>query len=358
MKSEKEIQNRFKVLHERFLEGNCTSSELKELELLMEQNDSAGSIKDHMFLQLESESVSEEGVFNKNKLFDKISNQIETKEKPKEKNVRRLYVNLMRVAAVIISFVLGGTAFYLYQTNFNKVERVAEYCEIVTPLGAKTKVVLPDSSIVWLNAGSKLKYSNLFNETNRDLSLEGEAYFKVAKNKKIPFVVDAFGFEVEAVGTEFNVKAYKEEKAIETSLVEGKVKLSHRTEKIAKNIYLNPNHKATFYKVATNEKNKPRLIINTNVDLSPILAWRSNQLILDKELLKDLAVKLERMYDCKFYFDAEEIMNYEFTGSIHNLTLSEIMDIIKISSPIKYEIKGNDVFVKKDRKRTQNFSRL
>lgn len=358
MKSEKEIQNRFKVLHEQFLERKCSVSELKELEALMEQNDSANSIKNRMLLQLDREDYSGEGVFNKNKLFDRIISQVETEEKPKEYNIRRLYVNFIRVAAILLSFVAGGSALYLYQANINQVERVPEYCEIVTPLGAKTKVVLPDSSVVMLNAGSKLRYSNLFNETNRDLSLEGEAYFKVAKNKDIPFVVDAFGFEVEAVGTEFNVKAYKEEKVIETSLVEGKVKLSHKTEKIAKNIYLNPNHKATFYKVATNEKNKPRLIINTNVDLSPILAWRENQLILDKELLIDLAVKLERMYDCKFHFDAEEVMNYEFTGSIHNLTLNEIMDIIKISSPIKYDIKGNDVYVKKDRKRTQNFSRL
>ena len=71
----------------------------------------------------------------------------------------------------------------------------------------------------------------------------------MAKNKKIPFRVNAYDFIVEAVGTEFNVRAYEEDATIVTSLVEGKVKLEHASEKIADNIYLNPNHKATFYKL-------------------------------------------------------------------------------------------------------------
>nr|WP_321412179.1 FecR family protein [uncultured Carboxylicivirga sp.] len=357
MRSEKEIQDRFTILHKQFVEGNCSVSELEELDALMEEHESANSIKSQMHSELEKEEFVREGAFNKDGLFEKIKSEIDSQSGEKINKVRKLYINLTRVAAIIISFVLGGAAFYLIQNNFNKEVPVVKFSEIVTPLGAKTKVVLPDGSIVWVNAGSRLKYSNLFNESNRKILLEGEAYFKVAKNKDLPFVVDAYGFLVEAVGTEFNVKAYEEEETIVTSLVEGKVKLNHKTEKIAKNVYLNPNHRATFYKSDTQEKSKPRLVINTNVDLTPIIAWRDNQLILDKELLKDLAVKLERMYDCKFHFDADEIRNYEFTGSINNLTLNEIMDVIKISSPIKYNIKGNDVYVRRDEQRSRKFTK-
>ena len=93
------------------------------------------------------------------------------------------------------------------------------FCEVTAPLGSTSEIVLPDSSRVWLNAGSRIKYTTTFNQNNRMLYLEGEGYFRVAKNKQLPFVVDAYGFEVKAIGTEFNVKAYKEDAIIETTMV-------------------------------------------------------------------------------------------------------------------------------------------
>ncbi len=351
------MQGRFKELLKRVNKDSLSLSELENLQKLMEDENNAADIKMQMFSELMEEKSPKEAVFNKEKLFDNIEKQIGTKDIASRKNVRKLYLSLMKVAAIVISFVLGGVAILVYESNFKEVHTSIEYCEIVTPLGSKSKVVLPDSSIVWLNAGSKLRYSNLFNQQNRNLSLEGEGYFKVAKNKKIPFRVNASDFIVEAVGTEFNVRAYKEDDAIVTSLVEGKVKLEHASAKIADNIYLNPNHKATFYKDNTNRNKKPRLIIRPNVDLSPNIAWKNNQLILNKENLKDLSVDLERMYDCKIHFNSEDVKSFMFSGTITDMSLNEILDVIKMSTPVNYEVKGKNVYIKRDNQRIGKFKK-
>ncbi|MCW3804471.1 FecR family protein [Plebeiibacterium marinum] len=355
MRNKEEIQGRFKELQDRFGRGECSVSELEELELLMEDERSADHIQQHMYAELEEAQYPTVHTFNKSKLFDKIKGEIVVDKK--EGKLRSLYLKLVQAAAILIVFVLGAGSLFVYERVTAEKPQPTSYCEIYAPLGSKSKVVLPDNSIVWLNAGSRLKYSNLFNQVDRNLTLEGEGYFKVAKNKKIPFRVDADHFIVEAVGTEFNVRAYKEDEAIVTSLVEGKVKLEHASEKIADNIYLNPNHKATFYKNKSKGNNRPRLIIRPNVDLSPNIAWKNNQLILNKERLEDLSVDLERMYDCKIHFNSEEIKSYMFSGTITDMGLNEILDVIKLSTPVNYEVKGKDVYIGRDNKRIGKFKK-
>ena len=116
--------------------------------------------------------------------------------------------------------------------------------ETVVPHGSKTEMYLSDGTKVWLNAGTTLRYRTSYSKNKRDVFLDGEAYFDVKKDPEHPFIVHVGDIEVKAVGTSFNVKAYKNEKTVETTLVEGKVLVSKKN--ITEPIIMLPNQKLTF----------------------------------------------------------------------------------------------------------------
>ena len=130
----------------------------------------------------------------------------------------------VRIAAIIlVSFGLGFVANYIIDNR--KTVSMAAFQEVVAPLGSQTQVLLPDQSVVVLNAGSKIRYYSNFGVKNREIWLQGEGYFTVAKNREKSFIVRAGSLVIKALGTQFNVKAYPTENTIETALVEGKVKI-------------------------------------------------------------------------------------------------------------------------------------
>lgn len=267
-------------------------------------------------------------------------------------------MQITKIAAIVVlSFVMGGLLVNFLNSRIEP--EPVSYCEIAAPLGAKSRVVLPDSSVVWLNAGSTLKYSTDFSKQERHVSLVGEGYFEVAKNERLPFKVNAHGFIVEVVGTEFNIQAYEDEPIIETILVDGQVKLDHERKIIDDRVFMSPNSKASFYKKQEDAiaNGDPRLVILTNIDPRPLIAWKNDQLIFENEMLKDLAVKLGRQYDYTFEFESTDVENYRFSGTLEDETLQQVMDVITLTSPISYKIKGKIVTINKDLKRTRNFKK-
>jgi len=308
--------------------------------------------------------------------YDRLFQSIQKIISDHKSNTRslNLRLNFMRIAAIIVmAFVFGGTLSYFIFNSDKKASN--SFCEVTAPLGSTSEIVLPDSSRVWLNAGSKIKYSTTYNQKNRLIYLEGEGYFIVAKNKKIPFIVDAYGFEVKAVGTEFNVKAYKGDPTVETTMVEGKVTLQHSTESILKGVYLTPNQKATFYKKEESltvevikklqEKKEElnyipehRLVIAPSIDPKAIVSWKENRLIIEREQLGTLAEILSRKYNFNFEFKSEDIKRISFSGTLEDETLQQVMNVIKISSPIDYEIVGKTVIIEKNEMRMPEFKKL
>lgn len=373
MKNPEFVNSEFKSLIEKFHSGQCNLEELRHLEgMFLNQNTSEG-IKDVMFHEISGyESMKTESDVDYDRIFQSIRKLIaEQQTNTRTMNVR---FNWIRVAAlIVIAFIMGGTLSYFLVTP--KVKPAESFCEVTAPLGSTSEIILPDSSRVWLNAGSKLKYSTSFNQKDRMLYLEGEGYFKVAKNKQLPFVVDAFGFEVKAVGTEFNVKAYQEDAIIETTMVEGKVTLQHSSEDILDGVYLTPNQKATFYKKEEyvtvevlkkiEEKKEElnyipehRLVIAPRIDPKSIVSWKENRLIIEREQLGDLAEKLSRKYNFNFEFRSEDIKQIKFTGTLEDETLQQVMNAIKITSPIDYEIVGKTVIIQRNDARIQDFKKL
>lgn len=272
----------------------------------------------------------------------------------------RRWLRYAGIAAVFIfAFFLGGLVFHNFSNHPFSEDR---FSEIVVPRGSKAGFTLPDGTHVTLNAGSRLRYRNSYGLENRVVELEGEGYFKVFKDKSRPFIVTAGKMTVEALGTEFNVKAYPADKTIETTLVEGTVKIAGFDVQGAQEIILKPNQKLTFFKngpinsVTPENKNSeenvkavpPKIeplcqLVKENVKVEPYISWKENRWIIEKEDLSKLATDLERRFDIQIYFESERLKSFRFTGTLLDEPLEQVLRVVSITAPINYEIDGKKV---------------
>jgi len=257
---------------------------------------------------------------------------------------------IARYAAVfILALILGGAGHYLVQ-KFS-VPGSSEIVEYVAPYGSKTNLKLVDGSLIWLNAGTTLKYDQEFGRENRDIELNGEAYFEVAKNKKLPFIVKTKKISVRALGTKFNVKAYPEEKTTETILLEGSVRIWNQTAGKQKNILLEPDQKAIFH----TELNDFAVSDITNTS---DVSWFTDKWVVKNKNLEEFAKLLERRYNIRISFSDDRIRNYEFGGTIMDETIEQVLTAITYSAPVKYKIINKQVTLSIDENKLNKYKSL
>ncbi|MBC8033670.1 MAG: FecR family protein [Chitinophagaceae bacterium] len=223
--------------------------------------------------------------------------------------------------------------------------------------GERKNFQLPDGSIVTLNGGSELKIGENFGVSSRDIYLEGEGYFDVKQNKKLPFIVHTAAMDIMALGTAFNVKAYPEEKTTETSLLKGAVEVTLKEDNNRK-MLLHPNQKVNWQHVKKKASGKRLTHKQTNTlqshndlmktvmvtDAGDIkeIAWKENKLIFDDESIEDIAILLERWYGVKIVFTDNIIRHYRFTGTFEKEELSTVLNLLQESKSFKYEIRSGE----------------
>lgn len=284
------------------------------------------------------------------------------------KNIRKLRLTLIRIAASII--ILLGLSSVLYDHFSEKTENKAaqKLCRIVVPKGSKTMAQLPDGSTVWLNAESSISYNPAsFDKKNRTIDLMGEGYFSVTTNPEKPFIVKTKDIKVKAYGTEFNVKSYPENVTVETTLIHGIVKVEGKNQQNQQyEIQIKPKQKLICYTkadnvITSNKENKTQsdnISPHKNKDLRPVIqedvktvlytSWKDENWIIEGEKIGDLAINLERRYNVLIKFQSEEIKNYMFTGTFQNETFEQVMQVIRLTAPIQYTIDKGEVTISLD----------
>jgi len=256
---------------------------------------------------------------------------------------------------VLISFSLSWIAYsYLFEQG-GQISH--SYSEIIVPLGSRTHIVLPDGTDVWLNAGSSIKYPAQFTSGERRVELSGEGYFNVTKEPQRRFVVTTSNISITVLGTTFNVKAYPEESIIETTLVEGEIKLlDNHILKKGKPIIMKPGQKVSYIKNRKKLKKgtflgKPvspshKFFVKSNINTDVYTSWKTGLLIIEDKPLGDIATILERKFDVKFLFADENLKHYKFSGVLKDETLQQILYVLEFTSPIKYSIHGKNIIIK------------
>jgi transmembrane sensor len=283
-----------------------------------------------------------------------------------DRNKTNLFKKTARYAAIfIVAASLSGLLFYYVGRN-RAIDNGQNFSELIVPMGSRAQFSLSDGTTVTLNAGSSLKYDNRFGISDRVEQLEGEGYFKIAKDSKKPFTVKTTHLNVMALGTIFNVKAYSGDKTIETTLIEGSVKIEEITDKNTVEVtVLKPNQKLTFFKVDSTmvdelagpvEKSSsytqplkvqksigiPRLVTE-NVNVEPVISWKENHWIFEKQSLSQIAIELERKFDVQILFESERLKTYRFTGTIIAEPIEQVLEVMSISAPINFKLKGKVV---------------
>ncbi len=206
---------------------------------------------------------------------------------------------------------------------------------IIIPRGGEHQLTLADGTKVWLNAQSKLRYPAWFDGDTRQVELSGEAYFTVSHDTTKPFYVNTNSIKLKVLGTEFNIKAYADEKDIAATLIKGKVNI--QLKQGTKNVSLKPGEQAR-----TNANN---LTVN-KVDPYYYTAWKDGVFIFKEEKIQAIFQRLSRWYDFDVFFYNETIKNYSFTGTIKRT--EEIMDVLMLlerTNHIKFKIEGKTILV-------------
>ena len=373
------------ILFSKYLDNKCTPREKHQLYELLVSSDNEKSFKEVLFSHLaEFQTDQDERYYvDFNRIYNEILAEIsfsetkvsERQHLQKRNNTRKLVIEIISIAAVsCIAFFIGSIFSHRNNVSSPVSSQTISYNEITAPLGAKSEIKLNDGTEVMLNAGSTIKFSTDYNFLNRDLALEGEAYFKVAKNTGLPLVVNAGNIKIKATGTEFNVKAYSDEGIIETTLVNGTVEISQNGNNDRDGTFiLKPNQKAIYASETdklTLEKIKEiepaavrparlrsdKLLVAAKTDVEQATAWTKNKLIIRSENLESLCTKLQRKYNVTFIFADEEIKKNRFSGVLLDETFQQVMDVIKLTAPVNYLLSGKTVLLFSNNDKAEKYS--
>lgn len=326
----------YQELVEKYLDGNIADNQIKEL---------ADWIKNDLHLQVwwEQEFIKSDASIDvalRDKLFERIKKATLTVTAEKAisvigKKKKRFRMDVWRwVAVVCLPICLS---FFIY--HLMNISMVSHAPVIVkADKGDKATIELPDGSQVILNSSSRLSYFTDFSSRERRVSLDGEAYFKVSRDLKHPFIVQAGGLEVKVLGTSFNVAAYQDDESITIVLLEGKVNVyAHELSRS-----MTPGDKIEYDK-------KSNKMFSTRVAPNDYIEWTKGNLYFEKESLKNIMMTLSRIYDVKIIFDSDQLSNERFTGTIPTGGIQNALNILMLVSHFSYETEGSTIVLKENK---------
>ncbi len=251
---------------------------------------------------------------------------------------------LGRVAAIVI--MISALTFVIYK--FNSASQLDSAANVKptklinkkVPRGAKMPVTLSDGTVVKLNDDTELIYPEVFPANKREVLLEGEAYFKVVKDEKRPFIITSGNVKTTVLGTSFNIKAYKTDKTVKVALISGRVTLQ-TTNSFTKDssIVLQPNEMFVYDKIS-------KASTKTNFDPDKILAWKHKILLFENASFEEVIEQIERWYDVSFQIKYTGPIEHGFTASYENKPIKAVMEGVSFAFGFTYEIKDKVIIIK------------
>lgn len=320
----------------KYLDGSATESEKSALaEWISHSAKNSADFMEIRDMWLAS-YVCEETDPSVDKAFGRFLQNIMRCEDNHKRRVFPKRWKLMTAAASLI--ILLGVGFSTYEMGIRQADsHYTVMNKLITASGSKGRFVLPDSTVVWLNANSTMTYPEIFADANRTVSLSGEAYFEVKHDDKHPFIVRANGLDVKVLGTHFVVENYPHRSTAEAVLVEGSVEVS--TDISSNQTILTPGERLVF------DKNNDDVNVS-KVNPSDYISWINDKIEFDNRTLGDIVANLEKWFVVNIHCDPEVSRKFSITFSVRNgESLDEIMNSISIVAPISYYWKDNELYI-------------
>lgn len=309
----------------KYITGEVTENEKLQIENWMLESPDNEKILTQLALIYHAQKTQER---IKQRDTDTAYNNVQRKIKRRS---RRLFLQRIAVAASLFIGLVGIGSLLIQFLNLQE-KYAPSLITVYSNDNSRSQITLPDGTEVHLNSRSILTYPSYYQGEERKVSLlEGEAYFKVSPNTDRPFIVNVADdkYKIKVLGTEFNLQAYKEDKIIQTTLIEGSVQLD--IEGKDSKAILKPSEKAV-YSVNTNQLQ----IAATNTDRE--LDWMYDRLVFKQTPMKEVLARLSRFYNVEFEVKNNIIYEYSFTGTFEDKPLYQVLDYMKISSRIDYKI--------------------
>ncbi len=340
---------RFLVLITKKIAGEATEAELNELQELLQADRTLR--EKYTILRKYLEESSYKAASNKESVLLKtlsrineatIENDEEDQATPViaitgKRSYRAILLKWMSAAAIIVISI----SVFFYTQNKPPQKTGNTLVQKQNAKGTKSTIVLTDGSKIWLNADSKIEYPEVFTGGTREVYLNGEAFFEVAKNPAKPFIIHLANGTVRVLGTSFNIRAYDNEKIVETSVATGKVAFIPKYEKSGKKqdtIFLTPDNKVSYSLIKEEVITQPTTSAEDK-------AWTEGKMIFRAMSFEEIAVELERNFGKKVVFRNEEARNYRLTGSFQNNTLAEILFYLSKTKAFSYTISDEEIVI-------------
>lgn len=342
----------------RRLSGEASEQELKELEDWVKSHPDDDLFHELLERYWNSDLKPVIGSETTDSRFEHILQKADAEEDTYHQTLkpvfkRRVIGKKWWVAASFIGLV--AVSFWLWP-NLSRSGSKQEVSHITTTKGARSQMLLPDGSKVWLNADSKLEFDKKFDGPLREVFLEGEAFFDVKKDTKRPFIVHTSAIDIKVLGTAFNVKSYHQENTIEATLIRGLIEVSNNLTPGSGKVLLRPKEKLIFNKAiggnsdqaAGQTEKKSSFAISAlpvkNTDsLFAETSWVYDKMIFDGESFRELATKIERWYNVDIRFTSEAVASYRLRGEFEDESITEALEALKIIAPFKYKMHENKI---------------
>ncbi len=336
--------SRISFLFEKYMKATCSKPEAREIVDIFEDSGNDNLLKGASENQWNTIVAAHNDDLDPtdtrlitDRILDRLHHQIRLHEEGisgKYFLQKKAFAIFTKVAAV---FILPLSIYSIYLTTRIPKTLPAEANQIVwqtikAPVGTKADFLLPDGSHVWLNSGSVFKYPVSFAKDKRQVEMIGEAFFDVFKDASHPFLVKAGKMNIAVKGTRFNVTNYADEVNTELILESGSVQLfsgDYNENNIVANIV--PGERAIL-DVARNA------LSVSNVDVSKYTSWKEGLLIFKDDQMDEVVRKLNRWFNVDIVLESPELKEYVYTATYRNETLPQILELLKISAPIKYTI--------------------
>ena len=349
----------------KLFDDNLSPEELRELQHLFRSAEAKGDVEMWLEDLWESSGYQERGFVDSAylpvKLREKLrlSGQARPVMKNNDDRIIRFVRSVMRYAAVFL-IAMAFSQYWFGGDKLPEIQKIDTFIpvgvsEVSVTYGSKTRIVLPDSSVVFLNSGSRLSYPPVF-ANERHVTLTGEGYFIVRSDSLHPFLVHTADVSVKALGTEFNVKAYPEEGSVETVLVNGTVEIIKKGQ-VKPIIELKPGERASYVKDAASKqpsagasantaKEEPQMVAGIDQKPDVSTGWVKNQLVFDAEPFGQIAVRLERWFNVEIDNRNAALNKTRLTARYDTENIEQVMQSLQMVTPFTYRIEKNKIIIR------------
>ncbi|HEY0608247.1 MAG TPA: FecR domain-containing protein [Chitinophaga sp.] len=321
--------DRIWILLGKQLSGDISPVELSELEALLKDDPEAAASRELAATIWQAPIQATNDAHNsKERIWQAVSPQLQL---PQRRPIMRKLVAAAAAAAVLAA---AWTGWQFTRPTAPVLQQLS------SAPGGKSRVVLPDGSIVWLNRNTQLHYEkNSFGKQHREITLSGEAFFDIAKSDGIPFIIHAGKVNIRVLGTAFNVKAYAGDSAVFTTLVRGKVAVSFQE----KTVVLRPEEKLTVPVSRLPAILQQKHLEKDSSGQLPEISWLNNKLVFDNNTFGELADKMRQWYGVTFHFESANLQQLRFSGIIDTESIDEALKMLQLSRPFNFRIDGKEV---------------